>query len=154
MLLQQPNFLTGIIKVWSYLIKFLFICYGKCESFVESQSSALHLSQKLAAGFHSFCCLWTILSCPVVSVNGEWITVRWVILRGACINDAEKLKSLCLQPASGISRGERQTDKERKPETKWGVGQGQTWWDFRNLWGWWWMSEIGLSAYWKAICFH
>lgn len=87
------NFLTGIIKVRSYLIKFLFICCGKCESFVEAQSCAVLCSQKLVAGFHSVCRLLIILSCPLVSVNGERIAVRWVILHGVCINDAEKLKS-------------------------------------------------------------
>lgn len=92
-LLQQPNFLTGIIKVWSYLIKFLFICCGKCESSVGAQSCAMRRSQKLAASFHSFCRLLIILSRPLVSVIGEWIAVKRVILHGACINDAEKLKS-------------------------------------------------------------
>lgn len=54
-LLQQANFLTGIVKVRSYLIKFLFICCGKCESFVKAQSCATTNSQKLEADFNAAC---------------------------------------------------------------------------------------------------
>lgn len=95
----------------------------------------------------------TILSTRLCC-NGEWIAVRWDFLREACLNGAEKFKVCHCGLCDHCSLLQGQMDKDRKPEMLWGVGQGQTWWDFRNLWGWWWMSEIGLSAYWKAICFH
>lgn len=71
LLQQQANFLTGIIKVRSYLIKLLFICCGKCKSFSGPRSRAAKHPQKLAAGFHWACCLQMILSCPLVPVKHE-----------------------------------------------------------------------------------
>ena len=87
-LLQQPNFLTGIIKVWSYLITFLFICCGKvCEGFAEARSCAMHRSEKISSKFPfilpfldnailcSRFCQWPF---------GEWITVRWSRNKWCC----------------------------------------------------------------------
>lgn len=98
---QQTNFLTGILKVWSYLIKFGFICCGKCESFVEAVEALSEITSKFPFILPSQDN--TVLATCFCQERFDWcVTVMWVILHGACINDVEDLHSLWLQPMSRI----------------------------------------------------